>query len=310
MIQPSTQESAAAPPTARDRQLAYLAFNFVADIAADGIPGLKPLESLLVMAINQANIAPLTRDPEARGRYGALDAPAPDEARRPVSVRAVAASMQLPYETARRNIRRLEGLGVCTTSPAGVVVPAAFMVTPTYFEAARLWHERLHGLYRMLSARGLLEPLPAAHFQETEAPVRAAVRLMSDFLLRSAEAVVRRTGDLVVALALLPLLAAAAGAELSAPAPLSAAALARRTRLPAETVRRHAAALVERGICVNAPSGLVLADATLEEPPWRGLLQENAVAVQRLYAGLADRGVIAVWEQAAGGDARTAQGAA
>ena len=87
-----TQDSPAAPLTARDRQLAFLGFNFVLDLAGDGVPGLKPLESLLVMAINQANIAPLTRDPAARSRYGALEAPAPDEIRRPVSVRAVAAS--------------------------------------------------------------------------------------------------------------------------------------------------------------------------------------------------------------------------
>lgn len=308
--QPSTHDSMPAPLTARDRQIGYLAFNFVVDMAADGIPGLKPLESLLMMAINQANIAPLTRDPEARSRYGTLDAPAPDDVRRPVSVRAVAASMQLPYETARRNIRRLERLGACMTSPAGVVVPAAFMVAPTYLEAARLGHERMLGLYRMLSVRDLLDPLPPPHYHESESPVRGAVRLMSDFLLRSAEAVVRRTGDLAATLTLMPLLAAAAGAELGAPAPISASALARRTRLPAETVRRHVVALVEQGVCVAGPSGLVLADATLDSPTWRSLLHENVVAVQRLYAGLAERGVIAVWDQAAGGDASSAQGAA
>lgn len=302
-----TQDSTAAPLTARDRQLAFLGFNFVLDLAGDGIPGLRPLESLLVMAVNQANIAPLTRDPVARSRYGALEAPAPDEIRRPVSVRAVAASMQLPYETARRNIRRLEGLGVCATSEAGVVVPAAFMLTPTYFEAARRWHEQLLGLYRVLDARRLLDPLPAPNYAETEPPVRGAVRLLSDFLLRCAEATVSRTGDLVAGLVILPLLALAAGAE-GAPAPMSAAALARRTRLPAETVRRHAVALVERGVCVSGRSGLVLADPELNSPAWRGLLQDNAVAVQRMYAGLAERGVVAVWDQMAGPEAGAAAG--
>src|ERR1700752_4866310 len=65
-----TQESIVAPLTGRDRQLAFLGFNFVLDLAGDGIPGLRPLESLLVMAVNQANIAPLTRDPEVRARTG------------------------------------------------------------------------------------------------------------------------------------------------------------------------------------------------------------------------------------------------
>jgi hypothetical protein len=304
------QDSAAAPLSARDRQLAFLAFNLVLDLAGDGIAGLKPLESLLVMAINQANIAPVTRDPEARRRHGALEAPAPDESRRPVSVRAVAASMRLPYETARRNIRRLESLGACATSDAGVVVPASFMLTPTYFEVARRGHELILELYRVLSARGLLEPLPAPNYQETEPPVRGAVRLMSDFLLRSAEATVARAGDVVTSLVLLPLLALAAGVENAEPKPVSAAALARRTRLPAETVRRHAVALVERGLCVSRRSGLVLADWALNSPAWRGLLHENAVAVQRMYAGLAERGVVAVWDLTARADAGPAQGAA
>ena len=300
MDRPSTQDSTAAPLTARDRQLAFLAFNFVLDLAGDGIPGLKPLESLLVMAVNQANIAPLTRDPAVRSRHGALEAPAPDEIRRPVSVRAVAASMQLPYETTRRNIRRLEGLGVCVTGEAGVIVPASFMLTPTYFEAARRGHERLLAMYRHLCAHQLLEPLPAPNYQETEPPVRGAVRLLSDFLLRSAEATMNRAGDFITGLVILPLLAAAAGAEGAAPAPVSAAWLARRTRLPPETVRRHAVALVGRGVCVSQPSGLVLADWGLDTPAWRSLLHDNSVAVQRLYAGLAERGVVAAWDLSAG----------
>jgi len=207
--------------------------------------------------------------------------------------------MRMPYETARRNIRRLEGLGACTTSEAGVVVPAAFMLTPAYFEAARRGHELLLSLYRALCARDLLEPLPAANYDESESPVRGAVRLMSDFLLRSADAAVSRTGDLVSALVILPLLAAAAAADGMAPKPLSAAALARRTRLAAETVRRHVATLVERGLCRSGRLGLALADPEFASPAWRGLLHENAIGLQRLYAGLAERGVVAVWERSA-----------
>jgi hypothetical protein len=294
-----TQAGAGGDRATRDREIAYFAFNFASDMAGHGIPGLKPLEAVLLMAINQANIAPLTRDPAARSRYGALENAAPDEERRPVSVRAVAASMQLPYETARRNIRRLEAHGACVTSEAGVVAPTAFMSSPAYAEAARIGHERLHALYRMLSARGLLEPLPAANYQEREPPIRGVARLMADYLLRSAEAVGARSGDLITTLVLLPLLAAAAATESGPPVATSAGALARRTRLPAETVRRHVLALVEAGTCVSGPGGVALAAGTLEAPSWRGLLRENAIAVQRLFAGLAERGVVDVWEQLA-----------
>jgi hypothetical protein len=225
-------------------------------------------------------------------------------------MRAVATSMGLPYETARRNIRRLETKGVCTVSEAGVVVPAAFLVSAQYCEAARMGHEKLYGLYRMLRARDLFEPLPPANYDESEPPVRAAVRLLSDFLLRVADAVVRRAGDLVSAILLLPLIASAAGADPGRPPPaIPVAALTRRTRLPAETVRRHAAQLVATGLCLSEAQGLSLADPTLAAGAWDGLLRENAIAVQRLFAGLAERGLIAVWERLEAAPA-PAQGAA
>jgi hypothetical protein len=298
-----------APEVARrDQLIAHLAFDFVLDMASQGIAGLKPLECLLVMAINQANIAPLTRDPTARDAYGGLGAPAPDELRRPVSVRAVATSMRLAYETARRNIRRLETRGVCVVSDAGVVVPAAFLVTPDYLDTARLGYERLYGLYRVLRARGLLEPLPPAQYEESEPPVRGAVRLMSDFLLRSAEALDARTGDLVSTLVILPLLAAAAGADPGRATPqMSVAALTRRVRLPPETVRRHVASLAQAGLCEAGPRGIALVDPTLASPFWRRLLRENAISVQRMYAGLSERGIVAVWDRL-GGDSCPSQG--
>lgn len=302
------QQDGGADLETRERALAHFGFNFVLDVASDGLAGLRPLDCLLIMAVNQANIGPLTRDPDARSRYGALGAPAPDEARRPVSVRAVAASMRLPYETARRHVRRLETRGACQVSEAGVVVPAAFLAGPAYVDGARAWHERLRNLHRLLQSRGLLDPPPTPHYDEREPPVRGAVRLMSDYLLRTAEALVGRTGDLVSGLLLLPLLAASANVE-RAPAPMAVAALARRVQLPAETVRRHALELVEAGLCEIGPKGAGLVASVLTAPEWRSLLRDNAVAVQRLFAGLAERGVIAAWERADaanGGDTRGA----
>jgi hypothetical protein len=299
VVNDSWQEDGAGDVADRDRAVAHLSFDFVLDMAGQGIAGLKPLESLLMMAVNQANIAPLTRDSAARSRYGALGAPAPDEERRPVSVRAVAASMQLPYETARRQIKRLQALGVCVVSEAGVVVPADFMLSGAYTEAARYGHERLQGLYRALRTHGLLEPLPAPNYDENEPPVRGAIRLMSDYLLRFGEAGGRRTGDIVSALVVLPLVVAAAADERRPPVPTSVAALARRTRMPAETVRRRVAELVGAGFCDNGPTGVSLAAPGLARPQWRGLLRENAVALQRMFAGLAERGVVAAWERAA-----------
>jgi hypothetical protein len=289
------------------RELAHHSLAFVLDVAAHGIPGLRTLDCLLMMAINQANIAPLTRDPAARTRYGALETPAPDDARRPVSVRAVAASMRLPYETARRNIRRLEAQGVCTVSAAGVVVPEAFMRSQAYVDSAATAHERLLGLYLVLNARGLLDPLPPSHYDEGAPPVRAAVRHLSDFLLRTADAVVARSGDLVSTLVLLPLLAEATGRIHTG---LSVATLSRRVQVPDETVRRHAAALTEAGTCVVQRGRLGFADVDFVSATWSRFLQENAIAVQRMFAGLAERGVVAAWDRLAAPDAGRTEGAA
>jgi hypothetical protein len=293
------------PAPARAQELAHLSFNFVLDMADQGFPGLKPLECMLMMAINQANIAPLTRDPAARSRYGALESPAPDDERRPVSVRAVAVSMRLPYETARRRIVDLAGRGVCLMSPAGVVVPEAFMRSDAFIQAARQAHQRLLRLYFDLSARGLLEALPASHYDERDPPVRAAMRLLADYLLRNTETLVSRTGELVSGLVLLPLLAAAAGGDRGGQ---SVAALSRRVQIPAETARRHIAALMAAGVCRRHGARIALTDGEFATPVWRGLLVENAIAVQRLFAGLAERGVVDAWNRGAADPSLRAEG--
>jgi hypothetical protein len=284
------------------RELTHLSLNFVLDIAGYGLAGLKTLDALLMMAVNQANIAPLTRDPTARDRYGALDTPAPDAQRRPVSVRAVAASMRLPYETARRNIRRLEGLGVCLVTEAGVIVPEAFMRSDGYFQAALNGHERLLTFYLALRAAELLDPLPPSHYVEAEPPIRGAVRLMSDYLLRTAEGVVARTGELASGVVLLPLIAAAASRDRPPVAArgMTVAALSRRVQMPGETVRRHVAALAAAGLCQRVEGGVALADAEFATPTFASFLQENAIAVQRMFAGLSERGVVEAWERLAG----------
>ena len=130
-------------------------------------------------------IAPLTRDPGARARYGQLKAPAPDAERRPVSVNAVAASLGLPFETVRRRVRRLCDEGVCTVGPEGVVVPASFLVSPPYIQSVMLGHERLRRFYFELRTAGFLDDLPgSAYGLEDAIPMRAAARLIADYILR------------------------------------------------------------------------------------------------------------------------------
>lgn len=199
--------------TRRDRVLAGLSFGFLLDEMANGVGGLEPLDALLVLAINQANIAPLTRDHDARARYGALDAPAPDDVRRPVSINAVAASLGLPFETVRRRIRRLAAEQVCALSPEGVVAPASFLASPAYLQSVLLGHERLRRFYIGLRGAGLAEGLPPPAFETDSVPVRAAARLLADYVLRASEGLMREAGNVISVLILVSLLAAALADE-------------------------------------------------------------------------------------------------
>lgn len=292
--------------TRRDRVLADLSFNFLLDEMATGVGGLEPLDALLVLAVNQANIAPLTRDPQARARYGSLEAPAPDEARRPVSINAVAASLGLPFETVRRRIRRLAAAQVCQVSADGVVVPASFLASPSYLQSVIVAHEHLRRFYVELRAAGLADNLPPPAFETDAVPIRAAARLLADYILRASEGLMREAGNVVSVLTLVALLAAALadqGRPGDRPRAVTVRSMATTLRLSAETVRRHASELVDEGLAVRTSTGLLVTEDALARPGVRLLLAENAANVQRLLAGLAERGVIRAWEGAEAAEA-------
>jgi hypothetical protein len=283
----------------RVRAVAHLSLAFVLDAASAGMAGLPTLDAVLVMAVNQANIAPLTRDPDARARHGALDAAAPDEARRPVSVSAVASSLGLPYETARRRLGRLARDGVCVLGGAGVVVPQGFLASEAYLATVRGLHERAWRFYREACAEGLVGELPPAHYAtDSGIPIRGAARLLADYLLRSAEIFVGRFDDLVCALIAMELVRTATARDVrTAGRPRSITAIAQRLGVPGETVRRRVLEMGGRGHCARIRGGIVLAPVFAEGEPFAALLRDNAAHVGRLFAGLAERGVVEAWEK-------------
>ena len=62
---------------------------------------------------------------------GPLGAEPPDAMRKPVSVRAVARALRLPYETTRRYANGLVSEGVCKrVAGQGLIVPAAVLESP------------------------------------------------------------------------------------------------------------------------------------------------------------------------------------
>lgn len=299
-----------ATPSPRVWTLARLSLGFTLDQVSEGLAGLSPLDALLVLAVNQANIAPLTRDPAARQAYGALEHAAPDGSRRPASVNAMANSLGIPFETTRRRLKNLEAQGVCTIVPgAGVVIPESFLTSPAYLQSVMAANHRLVGFYGALLDGGLLDPLPETTYDiDDGVPLRGAARLISDYLLRGLDGMLREGGDVISALTLLAVLVAALN-EVAWPPEAewaltqtvfgtsTVAEIARRLGLPGETVRRHIVRLTDAGHLRRTDGGVTIARDYLTRPSVQVLAEEHAGAVQRLFAGLAERGVVAAWEQ-------------
>src|SRR6185312_1431362 len=86
---------------------------------------------LILIAINSGNTGHLMDDPELDRRYGGEGVAVPDEHRRPVSRLAVANSLGIPYETARRHINALVSDGWCVeVAGRGVVIAADRLESP------------------------------------------------------------------------------------------------------------------------------------------------------------------------------------
>lgn len=307
MDERSRHDEAAPTPSRRERELARLAFAFMLDQAAMGLDGLPSLDAILVLAINQANVAPLTHEPLTRIRHGRLDAPAPDARRRPVSINALANSLRMPFETVRRRVKRLEGAGACAVVDGGIIVPESYLASSGYVDGVMRSHRRLTGFFHAANSAGLVEPLPrSAYPPEPAVPVRAAARIMADYILRTADALLSVVGDLTSVMVLLAIISAESGRT-------SVAEIALRLGMADETVRRHVKTLIAQGHVMRISTGLVTPYELMDDPAWRAFLRENAANVQRLFAGLAERGVIEAWGRlipaASAGEASSARSA-
>jgi DNA-binding Lrp family transcriptional regulator len=283
---------------------------FILDVIALSRGPSDIMDPLILTVVLEANVAAINQDPELQHRFAAVHAPPPDAIRRPVSMSAVAASLRLPYETVRRRITRLAEAGACTLTARGVLISAARVSDPAYLAVATARYERLRRFYFDVAALGALPDSPPEGGPPIpEPPVRLANRVISEYMLRVMDQMMRRTGSPLTGLVLLEM--ARANAEHLAPdskeieGPLPDAArqpvrtltLAKRLGLPRETVRRHVARLDAQGFCRSAQGGRLAALEQLSMPHARGHgLGDNLTNLQRMFAKLAALGVIAYWE--------------
>lgn len=98
--------------------------NRVLELQAPAFGGL--VNMTIWSGVARANVRKLMRDPVASWRYASPDSPPPNEARQPISVRALAAELDLPFETTRRHVASMTDRGWLATVPGqGVIGPVA-----------------------------------------------------------------------------------------------------------------------------------------------------------------------------------------
>lgn len=121
------------PPTpGLPRQVIRLAMNYFLDATCRSAKGLDldVVAILVLRAINMGNITHVTHDPILAVTYGGMEHAPPEEARRPVSVYSISRFLQLPYETARRTVARLESRGLVRKDANGLTVPSEVVSRP------------------------------------------------------------------------------------------------------------------------------------------------------------------------------------
>lgn len=117
------------PPGDVSRQVVRLGINYFLDVIAliGRTLEVDALGALVMRAVSFVNLEQHAYDPSA---YPEVPVGPKDSEREPVSVYAVAKTLNLPYETTRRHVRRLMERGLLEKSGAGVILPERVSARP------------------------------------------------------------------------------------------------------------------------------------------------------------------------------------
>ncbi|SKA37697.1 hypothetical protein SAMN02745126_05942 [Enhydrobacter aerosaccus] len=282
------------------------------DLLTETPVGEDLLDRLIVSAVGQSNTATLSADPEFLRSYGTLDALLPDEARKPVTISAVANMICIPFETVRRRIQQLAANGICVIGPNGVVVPTQVLAREEYKSAMLRTWELAQVLYNRLRDNLCLTELYADKVPPYEgAPlIRAVAHVAYGHLLRMTSAFVRTSGDLTMAMILLAvqrensehtatLPSAAIGPGIMPDelrVPVNAATIAEILGLGESTVSRRLTRLVRDGRCLKRKGGVIVASAYVARPEIMALLELNHGSLLRMFEPLRQLGILSAWD--------------
>jgi len=105
------------------RIISRLSMDYVVSIYSAILRGSRhdPLDALLLCTVAVANVAHLNADKALSNDYSEIDQPEPMSIKRPISRNAVALSLGLSYETARRRIQKLLDEGALIEMDGGLI---------------------------------------------------------------------------------------------------------------------------------------------------------------------------------------------
>lgn len=264
---------------------------------------------LVFLEISRANVAALTasRETVAEPHAGVPGVP-PDHLREPVSVYMVARNLSMPYETARRHVRKLTQAGLCEAVAGGVIIPARAILDPGLMTAAaETWAATVAFVQTAgrlgVSAAGLRQPPSPDQFRQVNRAVSAycletachMARVMdldpgSVLILRAVNlANVRHvTQDPDATLAHAALADVLPDAERR---PISVYGLAKYLLLPYETVRRSLLQLEAKGLVRRETAGLIVPAEVVARPAVVAGIAELAANTETFLADLAAAGL-------------------
>jgi Mn-dependent DtxR family transcriptional regulator len=292
-------------------RIAPLSIDFILDIRSISRRDRDLIDSLLFATIIASNVAPLTQDAGLQLAYADLASPAPAEMRRPVSVNAVAQSMRIPFETARRRIRRMEKAGLLEVATRGVTVPQSVLQRPDFVEGILQRHDRIGHFYRELRSAGALTAVVAVGGAGDPPPVLITNRLTWEYVLRMADEMIAMTGDPLSSLILMRIvqhnirglgpdeLAAWARNPTALGLPARTSNFAAELGLSAETARRYVMSLEAAGFLHRSTRGAVAVTPPALTPVLERMALDNLANVQRTFARLGQLGALAGFDDEA-----------
>ncbi|MES2340285.1 MAG: hypothetical protein V4597_01300 [Pseudomonadota bacterium] len=264
---------------------------------------------LVFLEISRANVAALTasRETVAEPHAGVPGLP-PDHQREPISVYMVARNLHMPYETARRHVRKLTQAGLCETVAGGVIIPARAILDPRLMAAAA---ETFAATVAFVQTTGRLGVSAAGHRQPPSPDqFRQVNRAVSAYCLETA-CQMARVMDLdpgsVLILRAVNLAnvrhvtqdpdAAPAHAGLAdilpdaERRPISVYGLAKYLLLPYETVRRSLLQLEAKGLVRREAGGLIVPAEVVARPAVVAGVMELVANTEAFLVDLAAAGL-------------------